>query len=252
MAGIRAQQAGAARRRLGQQIARDIARRQAHGPHGGDADMGQVLADAGPDLEHLVQGRGHIGDGGVVAKVLVDAVHQLHGACQQRPARRKAHRAISGDFALKASHGGIELVLHHLAFLVTLGIFQPRAYVFPGQAVARDPFGAGTHGDAAFRQYFQVGMRLLDGNPFARVVEIILAQDAAGGFQAQSHAAGMHRLRGRGAGPQMRQVPGMGYVLQVAIGGAVADEIFHSRLHKGAAAGAAAAGMLEIGVGNGI
>jgi hypothetical protein len=47
MAGIGAQQPGLAGRRLGQEIARDIAGRQADGTHRRNADMGQVLADPG-------------------------------------------------------------------------------------------------------------------------------------------------------------------------------------------------------------
>lgn len=82
VAGIGTQQARLARRRLCQQVAGDIACGQADGAHGGDGDMGQVLADTGADLEHLVHRRRGVGDSGVVAELLVDAAHQFDRAFQ--------------------------------------------------------------------------------------------------------------------------------------------------------------------------
>ena len=95
MAGVRPDQPRHARRRMGEQIARHIARRQSDAAHRGDADMGKVLTDASTDLEHLIHRCGGIRDGGVVAKIGMDAVHQLHRARKQRPRRREnfaAHR----------------------------------------------------------------------------------------------------------------------------------------------------------------
>ncbi len=227
MAGIGAKQPRFSRRRRRQQIAGDIARRQADGAHRGNANMGQILAHAGADLEHPVQRRGDVGDGGVVAEIPVDAVHQFHRARQYRPVRRKAHAAIGRDIAAEFGHGRVELILHHVPFFIALRIFQPRSHVFPRNTVARDALRRGLHRDAALRQHVQMGMRLVNGKPFARILEIILARDTAGGVEAERDAAVMHRLQRRGPRPEMRQVPGMRNILQIAIGGAMSYDVFH-------------------------
>jgi hypothetical protein len=66
--------------------------------------MGQVLADAGADFEHPVHRRGGVGDGGVVAEIPVDALHQVQRP-GQKLSRRKAFARIGGDIALKAVRG---------------------------------------------------------------------------------------------------------------------------------------------------
>src|SRR5580704_15352149 len=67
MAGIGPQHAWHAWGRTRQQVARHVTRRQAQAAHGGDADMGQILTDAGADLEHPVYRRGGVGDTGIIA-----------------------------------------------------------------------------------------------------------------------------------------------------------------------------------------
>ena len=90
MARIGAQQLVLAGRRRGEQIAAHIARRQAQAAHRRDADMGEVLAHAGADLEDAVDRRRGVGHGRVVAEIAVDAVHEIERAASERPARRES------------------------------------------------------------------------------------------------------------------------------------------------------------------
>jgi hypothetical protein len=43
------------------------------GAQGGDHHMGEVLADAGPALEHLVQGRRDVGGAGLIVEIGLDS-----------------------------------------------------------------------------------------------------------------------------------------------------------------------------------
>ena len=72
------------RRASGQQVAADVARRQAEHAQRAGHHVGEVLADAAALLEGLGQRRVDLGAAALVVEVGVDALHQLHRA--PRPA----------------------------------------------------------------------------------------------------------------------------------------------------------------------
>src|SRR5699024_5273473 len=76
---------GAAGRRGGAQIAGDVPRGEPCGAHRGDADVREVLADPVPGGEHLLEGRGDGGRGGVVGEVGVDERGERGEAFADRP-----------------------------------------------------------------------------------------------------------------------------------------------------------------------
>ncbi len=70
-------------------------------------------------------------------------------------------------------------------------------------------------------------MRFVDGEPFDGVSEIIRAAVLARGLRRKFQVGGVNDLGGGFARDEVCQMTGIGNILQIAIGRAVADEIFH-------------------------
>ena len=189
--------------------------------------MGQILADAGADFEHPVYRRGGVGDGGVVAEILMDAPHQFQPPLQDRPSGGKAFLGIDGDVALKRRERRIEDELHGVDLLGLVGRLQRGAHRFPALRVLGVALRRRADPHLALGQNFQHIVRLIQGEPFGLVAEIIGTPDARGRRRVQRQLAGDHLLQRRFAQTQMGDVAGIADILQIAIGGAVADQIFH-------------------------
>jgi hypothetical protein len=82
----------------------------------------------------------------------------------------------------------------------------------------------------ALGQDLKMIMRGVEEIPFAGIAEEIGPGDPAPGFGRQTHARVFNRLGRGGAQQHVRHMPGLGDILQVAIGGAVADAVFHQRV----------------------
>ena len=74
--GVRALQAGLPRRRGGLEVAADVARGQPDRAQAAQRQVGEVLADALPQREQLLEGGPHVGDPRGVREVLEDRVRQ--------------------------------------------------------------------------------------------------------------------------------------------------------------------------------
>lgn len=76
MGRIRANQPWLAGRWLGEQVATDIARRQAPRTQAGKHQVSEVLAHAATALQHFHQRRGDLGGFGIEGKFAEDLLHQ--------------------------------------------------------------------------------------------------------------------------------------------------------------------------------
>ncbi|MNO59806.1 hypothetical protein D3C76_504020 [compost metagenome] len=100
MGGVGADQSWLARRWLGQQVAADVARGQAPGAYAGEHQVGKILADPAPTLQHFYQRRRHLSRFGIEGELSEDFLHQSLNAEQQRPPRREAALGKFDEVAL--------------------------------------------------------------------------------------------------------------------------------------------------------
>jgi hypothetical protein len=95
MRGVDAEQPRPPRRRIGAQVARDVARRQALTAQAGEHDVGEILADAAALLEHLVDLGRDRGRPGLELEVGMDPAAQVDDRLEPVAARGEARRGIS-------------------------------------------------------------------------------------------------------------------------------------------------------------
>ena len=104
-------QAGLARRGVGLEVATHIAGGKAGRTKGADHHVGEVLADALPQLEHFVEGRGDIGRLGVEREVGVDASIQIEHRVGERPFGGEGPRAVGGQRLTSIDQRRVDRVL---------------------------------------------------------------------------------------------------------------------------------------------
>jgi len=95
----------AARWRQGEQIAADIARRDAHGTQAGNHDVGKILAHPFTLRQRLPCRGVDLGALALVSEVAVNALHQVLRCRQYARAGRKTGPRISRKFAVPGHKG---------------------------------------------------------------------------------------------------------------------------------------------------
>ncbi len=236
MRSVRTAQLLLARRRLGQQIARDIAGRQPHRAGAGDEQMGEVLADAALLRQHLRQRRRHRGGRRIIGEFVADALVEVEQAAHQRTALHETDRGIGPQIGRHGDEGTVETEIRHLHQGLAGEIGQRIAR--PGPGIPEIGVGkfARAHLDLAGDLHREDSMRIAQTEKSGRIAVIIdpalidlgrLRRDAQLGPQAGL----VRRLARR----QMRLMMGQQHRIAVAVGRDMLDAVHHlnARLRPG-------------------
>ena len=241
MRGIGTDHARLAGRRLGQEIAADIASRHTHRAQARQHQMREVLADAAFFLQHGKYRRGYRGRLGIELELAEDAPHQrLHGF-QQRPPRHKAGRGIGRELALDAGIRRFKQIDAGFEMDRPGAISQRRAAFLPGRGIhERHECRARTHFNATFSTHQQATMRRFNRKLPDRIAEGVMSRFVESGLGIDSHFVRQTGLPRTIARCQMQQLARDRYRTLVDVACFVDDVVaggFHVHLRQPASAG---------------
>ena len=195
--------------RVGQQVARDVARRQAMPAQAGEHQVREVLAHAAALVEHFIHRGAHRGGTGVELEVGVDALHQVghrlepvaagRERLQRVHARAFGQRHERGRFGHARRDQPVELRL--LAHLVT--------HTFPrGErcGVGHRPFA---HLHAAVHAHTQHAVRAVQAEMGDAVAEAVGRFVALVGRWVDLNGTGEQLLPGQRARCEAGELPGL-------------------------------------------
>ncbi|MNN25031.1 hypothetical protein D3C81_1384860 [compost metagenome] len=137
MGGIGAQQARLARRRIGAEIAADIAPGQPERAQAADHHLGEVLAHAAAQREGLQRGCVDLGNLGVILEIGVDAVHQVDGAGHHAHPGREAAPGVVAQVRVQRHIGRGEDELGLGVERLAGAVAQPLRGLLPRRAAGR-------------------------------------------------------------------------------------------------------------------
>ena len=204
MRGVTALELDRAGRRLGEQVAADVARRKPHAAQAGDQDVGEVLAHALALRQRFECRRIDLGALALVAEVAVNAVHQVDGGCQQTVAGAKAGPGVGAEFSVARHHrGGKDKFVGRLKTGMGL-VTKVLSHRVPAELAARQKHRLGEH--LANCQYPQLGMRDLQREETAAVAKHVPGGVEMGGFRADLKTVAQQGLGGTVQRCQIRHV----------------------------------------------
>ena len=241
MRGIGTDHARFAGRRLGQEIATDIARRHAHRAQARQHQMREVLADTAFVFQHGEHWRSYRGRLGIELELAEDAPHQRLHRFQQRPFWRKAGRGIGRELALDAGIRRFKQIDAGFEMDRPGAISQRRAAFLPGRRIhERHEHRARTHFNATFSSHQQATMRRFNRKLPDRIAEGVMSRFVESGLGIDSHFVRQTGLPRTIARCQMQQLARDRYRTLVDVACFVDDVVaggFHVHLRQPASAG---------------
>ena len=212
---------GLARGRLGQQVAADVAPRQAQAAQAGHQDVGKVLAHALALGQGLQRGGVDLGALAGVAEVAVDAPHQVCRGGLQGPSGREAFVGIAREFGVPGRLERRQGKLRRRVAGLALGVAHLRAHGFPGLAAGQGFGGLGLHGAA--RGHAQLLVRRLQREMREVVAVEVGALAALARGRGDVDPVLQHGLPGGGARAQAQHMVRRLHRRPVVVAGLVGD-----------------------------
>ena len=239
MRGIGTDEAGFARRWLGQHVAADVAGGQAQAAQAADHDVGKVLAHAFALGQRIQRGGVDGGAAALVGHAGVDVRHQCLGAFQQRLAGAEEGIGKVGKQGAARHEGRGKGELDGRVVHGPGAVGEVFAHIVPGGRVGQ---GLGRCGaDQAVGGHAQVGMGRLHREKTPLVAERIGRVQRGDGVGADFQPVGQHRLPRHVQRGEVGQVLGHDHGRAVVVTGLVDD----AQLHGGGAGGVGAAGRFR-------
>lgn len=137
MRSVGADQFFLARRGQGFDVAADVACRQTVRADAADGEVGEVLADAAPVFEHVLQRRGQRGEFRVEDEVAMNSLHEVVYRFHQRAPRREGGVCISGQLRVGRDERRIQRVLAGIQDFRPAVLPQDFPDRFPGRALGK-------------------------------------------------------------------------------------------------------------------
>ena len=221
---VGADQSRFARRRLGQQVAADIARRQAQSAKARDHDVRKILAHP-LALRQRIDGRCvDFCAFGVVVEVLENTLHQVVGSLEHRPPGTETGARIGRKIVVPWDVGRREYEVDRGVVSRALVITEALAHLLPGEFASDEGVqrrDAGLH--QAFGRDHQFVVGRFQCEKGARVAVQIERFAALRGCRAHDEAVAQQLLRSGIARLQVRQVLCRFHRRRVVVAGLVSD-----------------------------
>lgn len=227
MGRIRADKLRLALGRVGKQIAADIARSEAERAKACDFEVCEILADASPDLQHLLDRRRRVGCSGLVLEFAVNCCSDVLHRFEEGAALRKAWSREFVDVARRpdvSRRAGIPNGFKSLGAEVGAKL---RRDVVPARRPVRLNGLWRLNVNLRPGMNFQLRMVLLDGDDRSWISEIVHELRFRGGRRIDDQAVAQDGLAHVRPGRQMQQVVGLRNRRGVSIDCPVADLEIH-------------------------